>query len=295
LKPQERTGILMILPVLALVGFFTIYPFSYAIYLSFVKYVIFEPQNIGKWVGIKNYAGVISSYYFPEAVSNTLVFTVLSVVTTVILAIGVSLALNEQFKGVGIVRFLILIPWAIPSASAGLMWRWIFHSYGWINKILVPLGIITEPVYFLGRGRLVEVLLIMIAQVWQQLPFCVVILMATLQLVPKELLDSAHVDGANAWQRFRHVTFPFIRIAVVILAAFQAMLAITVYDVVYVFSGGLWGMISYYAFSESFLLGDFGRGAALAITIGITILIVILVILRVLPGQKIYRYSFVEA
>ena len=295
MKPHERTGILMILPVLALVGFFTIYPFSYAIYLSFVKYVIFEPQNIGKWVGIKNYAGVISSYYFPEAVSNTLVFTVLSVVTTVILAIGVSLALNEQFKGVGIVRFLILIPWAIPSASAGLMWRWIFHSYGWINKILVPLGIITEPVYFLGRGRLVEVLLIMIAQVWQQLPFCVVILMATLQLVPKELLDSAHVDGANAWQRFRHVTFPFIRIAVVILAAFQAMLAITVYDVVYVFSGGLWGMISYYAFSESFLLGDFGRGAALAITIGITILIVILVILRVLPGQKIYRYSFVEA
>jgi len=81
----------------------------------------------------------------------------------------------------------------------------------------------------------------------------------------------------------------------VILAAFQAMLAITVYDVVYVFSGGLWGMISYYAFSESFLLGDFGRGAALSITIGITILIVILVILRVLPGQKIYRYSFVEA
>ena len=295
MKPQERTGILMIIPVLTLVGFFTIYPFSYAIYLSFVKYVIFEPQNIGKWIGLKNYAGVLTSYYFSEAVLNTLVFTVLSVVTIVILAIGVSLALNEQFKGVGIVRFLILIPWAIPSASAGLMWRWIFHSYGWINKILVSLGIIHEAIYFLGRGRLVEVLLIMIAQVWQQLPFCVVILMATLQLVPKELLDSAQVDGANAWQRFRHVTFPFIRIAVVILAAFQAMLAITVYDVVYVFSGGLWGMISYYAFSESFLLGDFGRGAALSIAIGITILIVILVILRVLPGQKIYRYSFVEA
>jgi len=295
MKLEERTGILMILPVLALVGFFTIYPFSYAIYLSLVKYIVFEPQSIGKWIGLKNYAGVLSSYYFPEAVLNTLVFTVLSVVTIVVLAIGVSLALNEQFKGVGIVRFLILIPWAIPSASAGLMWRWIFHSYGWINKILVPLGILHEPIYFLGRGRLVEVFLIMIAQVWQQLPFCVVILMATLQLVPKELLDSAQVDGANAWQRFRHVTFPFIRIAVVILAAFQAMLAITVYDVVYVFSGGLWGMISYYAFSESFLLGDFGRGAALSITIGITILIVILVILRVLPGQKIYRYSFVEA
>lgn len=295
MKPQERTGILMIIPVLVLVGFFTIYPFSYAIYLSFVKYVIFEPQNIGKWIGLKNYAGVLTSYYFSEAVLNTLVFTVLSVVTIVILAIGVSLALNEQFKGAGIVRFLILIPWAIPSASAGLMWRWIFHSYGWINKILVTLGIIHESIYFLGRGRLVEVLLIMIAQVWQQLPFCVVILMATLQLVPKELLDSAQVDGANVWQRFRHVTFPFIRIAVVILAAYQAMLAITVYDVVYVFSGGLWGMISYYAFSESFLLGDFGRGAALSITIGITILIVIVVILRVLPGQKIYRYSFVEA
>jgi len=294
-KLQERTGILMIIPVLMLVGFFTIYPFSYAIYLSFVKYVIFEPQNIGKWIGLKNYAGVLTSYYFSEAVLNTLVFTVLSVVTIIILAIGVSLALNEQFKGVGIVRFLILIPWAIPSASAGLMWRWIFHSYGWINKILVPLGIIHESIYFLGRGRLVEVFLIMIAQVWQQLPFCVVILMATLQLVPKELLDSAQVDGANVWQRFRHVTFPFIRIAVVILAAFQAMLAITVYDVVYVFSGGLWGMISYYAFSESFLLGDFGRGAALSIAIGITILFVIIVILRVLPGQKIYRYSFVEA
>jgi len=282
----------MALPAFLLAAFFTVYPFAQAVYLSFIKYVVTSPSDIGRFVGMRNYEAVIWSYYFPEAVTNTIIFTVISVTLILTAAIGVSLALNVNLKGVGIVRFLILIPWAIPPTAAGLMWRFVWDSYGWFNK-LGYLFFGMPQVYLMGRERWIQTILIMISQLWQQLPFCVILITAALLLIPKEVIDSALVDGAGAWQRFRYVTFPFMRTVIALVAAYQALLAITVYDVVYVFTGGTWGMISYYAFAETFQWTNFGRGAAVSMVIAITTLLVIVIILRVLPVEKMYKYTFV--
>jgi multiple sugar transport system permease protein len=276
------------------VAVFTIYPFAYAIYTSFVKDRIYSPQTVGQWNGLGNYAAVVGSAYFITAVANTLVFAIAATSITMLTALGVTELLNNRFRGAGLARFLIFIPWAIPSVAAGLIWRQMFQDSGWINKILGLLGIIHQPMYFLAQGQSVLVLLTVIAQLWQQLPFCVVLLSAVYQLIPREVLDAASVDGASSFRLYRKVTFPYLKTAVAILLVFELIISFNTYDLVYTFAGGAWGLISFYAFAEGFNFGNLGNGAALSVIIGLVALAFVGVILYFLPPEKMYRYSFLS-
>jgi len=291
-KVKEPSPYLFILPTLIIVGFFTLYPFFYAISMSFVRYVIYEPQSIGTFVALRNYEEIINSTYFVEAIINTLIFTAVSVLVIVGAALILALILNQGLKGSNIVRVIMLIPWAIPPAAAGLIWRFMFQSFGWINKVSVDLGIWSEPYYFLSAPRSIQIIFAVVAQMWQQLPFCILLILAVLQLVPKDVIDSSELDGATGLLRLRYVTLPYLKSAIAVVAAFQAILALTTYDMVYTFAGGTYGLISYYAFAEMFQWGNFGHGAALAVILAVMTLIVILLILRIVPPEKLYRYSF---
>jgi len=291
-KVKEPSPYIFILPTLVIVGFFTLYPFFHAISMSLVKYVIYEPKTIGTFIALKNYEEIINSTYFSEAIINTLIFTTVSVMIIVGAALAIALILNQGLRGSNIVRVIMLIPWAIPPAAAGLIWRFMFQSFGWINKVLVDLGIWNEPFYFLSAPRSVQIIFAVIAQMWQQLPFCVLLILAVLQLVPKDVIDSSELDGAVGISRLRHVTLPYLKSALAVVAAYQAILALTTYDMVYTFAGGTYGLISYYAFAEMFQWGNFGHGAALAVVLAIMTLLVILLILRIVPPEKLYRYSF---
>jgi len=289
---REPSPYLFILPALLIVGFFTLYPFFYAISMSLVKYIIYEPQSIGTFVGLRNYEGIIGSTYFIEAFINTLIFTAISVTIIVGVALALALILNQRLRGTNIVKAVMLIPWAIPPAAAGLIWRFMFQSFGWINKIFVDLGIWGEPYYFLSAPRSIQVIFAVVAQMWQQLPFCILLILAVLQLIPNDIIDSSELDGATGLLRLRHVTLPYIKSALAVVAAFQAILALTTYDMVYTFAGGTYGLISYYAFAEMFQWGNFGHGAALSVILAITTLLVILIILKIIPPEKLYKYSF---
>ncbi|GBC70891.1 Trehalose transport system permease protein SugA [Candidatus Calditenuaceae archaeon HR02] len=291
-KNRETSPYFFILPTLLIVGFFTLYPFFYAIYMSLTKYVIYEPNTIGTFVGLKNYEEIISSTYFNEAVINTLVFTMVSVIVIVGVAFAIALILNQGLKGSHVVRVIMLIPWAIPPAAAGLIWRFMFQSFGWINKVFVDLGFWNEPFYFLSAPRSVQIIFAVTAQMWQQLPFCVLLLLAVLQIVPKDVIDSSEIDGAVGMSKLRYIMLPYLKSALAVVAAYQAILALTTYDMVYTFAGGTYGLISYYAFAEMFQWGNFGHGAALAVILAIMTLLVILIILRIVPPEKLYRYSF---
>ena len=294
-KTRRRTDLkpyALILPVLILCGFFTIYPFAQALYYSFINYVIYKPQEQGQFLGFKNYQIVVTSSFFREAMMNTVMFTAFSVSSIVLIAIGVSLVLNQKFRGAGFVRAVMLIPWAIPPAAAGLIWRYMFQSTGWINKVMVDSGLWKEAVYFLAAPRFIQVAYAVVAQLWQQLPFSVLLLLAVMQLIPKDIHDSAEVDGASGFKKFRYITLPFIKSAVGLVAAFQAFLALTTYDLVFAFAGGAFGLISYYTFAATFTWGNFGQGAALGVILALLSLGVIFVILRIVPPEKLYRYSF---
>jgi multiple sugar transport system permease protein len=293
-RQRQRVGLLLILPAVALVAVFTIYPFGYAVYTSLVKDTIYYPQTVGQWNGLGNYDAVVTSDYFASAITNTMIFAIASTTLTMLTALGVTELLNNKFRGAGLARFLIFIPWAIPSVTAGLIWRQMFQDSGWISKILGLLGIIHQPVYFLAQGQSVLVLLTVIAQLWQQLPFCVLLLTAVYQLIPREVIDSASVDGAGSFKLYRAVTFPYLKTAVAILVVYELIISFNTYDLVYTFAGGAWGLISFYAFAESFNFGNLGNGAALSIIMGLVALAFVGMILYFLPPEKMYRYSFLS-
>ena len=291
-RQPDRTGYYMILPALVLVGLFTVFPFAEAIYLSLVNYITYKPQDIGSFAGLNNYVGVANESFFLQSVVNTFMFTAVSTAIIVLIGLGVATVLNQRFRGSSFVTSVMLVSWAVPPAAAGLMWRFMLQSSGWINRILIGLGLIKEPYYFLGAPQVVQILYAVVVQIWQQLPFAVLLLLATMQLVPRSLIDSAEIDGAGSLSRFRDIVFPFIKPAILVVAAFEAFLALTTYDLVYSIAGGEFGLISYYTFAEMFSYSNFGYGAALAVILALMSIVVILVILRIVPPQKLYRYSF---
>src|SRR2546426_1381327 len=244
----------MILPATFLVGLFTIYPFAQAIYLSFVKYITYKPDEIGVFVGLGNFIGATQESFFAESVLNTLWFTGISVLVITLAGLGVAMVLSQKFKGASLVTSIMLVSWAIPPATAGLMWRHMLQSTGWINKILVDLGVWQSPVYFLSMPKVVQILFAVVAQLWQQLPFATLLLLATMQLVPKSVLDSAAMDGAGGFSKFKDVILPFIRPAGIGGGAFLGLLSPTKYDLVFTLSGGQVWLVFFFSFSLLFNL-----------------------------------------
>lgn len=274
----------MILPALALIAVFTIWPFARAIRQSTrIESPIFPPQ----YVGLQNYRDVWNGFYFRDAAENTLLFAGVTVPLLLVLGVMVALLLNEPFVGNTALRIGMLLPWALPAAASGLIWRWIFlDSWGALNAWLYKIGIIENYVDWLTDPNLARMTVIIVF-VWSQLPLAAVFLLAALQSVPEELYSAAAVDGASAFERFRTVTVPGIRSMLVVVALFELLMAVTTFDIVYSLTQGGPGtattLLSYFIWSESFRRLDFGRGSALAIMIALASLVLILILIRAMP------------
>lgn len=281
---QAWTGFLMAAPALFLILIFTLYPFGRAIYQSTrIESPIFPPE----YVGLQNYRDVIDSLYFRTAAQNSAWFALVTVPLLVGLGILVALLLNEPFRGNTALRIGMLLPWALPAAVSGLIWKWIFlDSWGALNAGLYSLGIIDRYIDWLTDTNLAR-LAVVVVFVWAQLPLAAVFLLAALQSIPDELYDAAALDGAGAVGRFWAVTIPGIRPMLVIVALFELLMAITNFDIVYALTQGGPGtattMLTYFTWAESFRRLDFGRGSALAIIIALSSLVVILILIRALP------------
>lgn len=284
---MSRYPIQWLFPVLILVIAFTIYPFGYAIYNSFFQILLVLPTT--PFVGVKNYIDVVSSLYFIEALTNTLLFAVVTAPITVIIALGVARLLLTRFVGRGVLRAVVLLPWAIPGSVSGILWLWIFHGqFGVLNMILWKLGIIDRYIRWLTEPALAR-FAVVVAHIWTQIPFVSVLLMAALTTINKELYEAAEVDGANAFRRLISVTIPHIKGMLIISLIYQLIIGITTYDVVYSMTGGGPGgattLLSYYIWAESFKLLHFGRGAALGVIMALLTFALIMGILKAIPNE----------
>lgn len=285
---HARTGILMVLPVLVLVAIFTLYPFGHAIYESTrLSSPIFAPR----FVGIDNYRDVIGSVYFLDATGTTLTFAGIVVPLLVVLGVLVALLLNEPFFGNTALRAGMLLPWAIPASVAGVIWKWIFFdSYGALNAMLYAGGIIDRYIQWLTTPS-TAMMAVVVVFVWSQLPLAVVMLLAALQAVPDDLYEAAALDGASMLDRFRSITLPHLRPMLVVVALYELLMAISTFDITYSLTSGGPGsattLLSYFTWSESFRMLDFGRGAALAIIIALASLVAILVLIRAMPKDAL--------
>ena len=174
--------------------------------------------------------------------------------------------LNQKFVGRGIVRALILLPWAVPTIVNANLWNWILNAnYGILNRLLMKLGIISDSIAWLSDGG-TALHMIILADTWRMLPLVVIMLLAGLQTVSKSVWEAAVVDGAGAWRRLRAVYIPALKPMILVILVLRTIQAIRVFDIVYVLTKGgpanKTMVISFYSYYETFNYLNYGKGAA---------------------------------
>lgn len=208
---NHRNDYLYVLPALIVMMIVIAYPIYYTIELSFFK----TPPNLQMrdkvWTGLDNYVTVLTSPSFHQVSINTAIWTFFSTLFAFLLGLGAALSLHREFLGRGVLRAVLLIPYVVSAVAASYVWKWLYHSdFGVIGAIAVQLGLSDEPINFLDNVHTVLPSLIVV-NIWKEFSFAMIMLMAGLQTVPEQLLRAAQVDGASAWQRFWHVTFPHLK------------------------------------------------------------------------------------
>ncbi|RWL50358.1 MAG: sugar ABC transporter permease [Mesorhizobium sp.] len=222
------------------------WPFLRTVYYSFTDASLAD-LDARQWVGFDNYFSVLTlpsgrllydgllvDPVWWRAVWNTVRFAVISVACETVLGMIVALSLNADFPGRGIVRAAILIPWAIPTIVSAKMWQWMLNDqFGIINVVLLNLGLIDSKIAWTASADTAMVA-VLIVDIWKTTPFMALLILAALQMLPREILEVARLDGANPWQIFWRVTLPLIRPAVMVAVIFRALDALRIFDLIYV-------------------------------------------------------------
>jgi ABC-type sugar transport system permease subunit len=273
----RRLGITLVMPSLIIVFGFLLFPFLYSLVLSFMNYDLARPQGNG-FIGLRNYFRLTQDAYFLNSVVVTLLFSFASVILEILLGVAIALVMNQNFKGRGILRALIIIPWALPSIVNASMWSWILNAnYGALNALLSQLGIlhaykpwIADPVWAMA--------LIILTNVWKETPFTVIMVLAALQGIPPHLREAAVMDGAGAVRRFLHIVLPMIAQIVMICALLQVIWSLLhTFELVYVITrGGPFNstdIIPMRIYWQTFKGLRFGYGAAMAYLAAVALLV----------------------
>jgi multiple sugar transport system permease protein len=271
IRLSERAwGYLLASPAFLLVGLVAIAPITAALWLSLHRRL--PVFGVEEFVGVWNYVQLWSDDRFWAACQTTLYFTALSVAAELLLGFGLALLLDGLTSGMGgsprWAQVMIVVPWAIPTVVSAQIWAWLYQpDYGLLNYLLHQVSLITQPIDWLADPDwAIHAAIVM--DVWKTAPFAALLLLAGLKTVPRNLYEAARVDGAGAWQQFRHITLPLLMPVVVIVLVFRTMDAVRVFDAVYVLTGGGPGnsteTLSIYAYKTLFQTLQFGYGSTLA-------------------------------
>ncbi len=195
------------------------------------------------WIGARNYlarspdggwSGLLADPLWWTSVRNTLVFTGLSVGLETLLGLVIALVLHRPFPGRGWVRAAVLVPWAIPTVVSAKLWGWILHDqFGLLNDLLLKTGVLHQPLAWTADPGLAMATVVLV-DVWKTTPFMALLLLAALQMLPRDCYEAARVDGIPRWSVFKHITLPLIAPALTVAVTFRALDALRIFDLVYV-------------------------------------------------------------
>ena len=232
---QQLFAYCLVLPVVLLLFGPVGYPLLYAIYVSFTNLVV---GGAGEWVGLANFRYLAGSPVFSSAVWNTIVLVLVSDGLKLAIGLGLALIVNERIPARGVFRSLLMLPWAMPAFVAFLTWRVLYQPIGGgINLVLTKTGLYPEIVDWLGQ-RSTAMPAVIVASVWRGFPFWFISILAALQNISTELYEAARIDGANAWQRFRAVTWPGIKRVVVITTLLSSIWTANSFESVWLLTQG---------------------------------------------------------
>src|SRR5215207_2133049 len=233
-RRRERLGWILTAPTVLMICIVALYPVLRTFFLSFTNARLSGARAVS-FVGISNYTDLLTDSTFLRALWNTTSFTVFSVFFETILGMIVALTIHSNFKGRGVVRTAMLIPWAIPTVVSAQMWAWMYNDvFGVINDLLVVrLGWLPEKIAWLANPRLALPAIIAV-DVWKTTPFMALLLLAGLQLIPGDVYEASTVDGASKVQQFFQITLPLLKPALLVALIFRTLDAFRVFDVIYV-------------------------------------------------------------
>jgi multiple sugar transport system permease protein len=226
---------LLVLPAVILLLGLVGYPFVYAIYISFTDAVV---GNAGHWIGFGNFAYLAQNPSFLSSIFNTILLVIVSDGLKLLIGLGLALLVNRNFKGRGLVRSFLMLPWAMPAFVVFLTWRLLYLPIGGgLSIALQSIGINIGIVDWLGQ-RSTAMPSVIVATVWRGFPFWFISILAALQAISGELYEAARVDGANPWQRFWAVTFPSIRTVLIVTALLSSIWTANSFENVWLLTQG---------------------------------------------------------
>lgn len=273
-------------PALAVILLIALFPLGWTVWESLHLHDLRMPWLGKPFIGLANYREILSDARFWAAMWRTSFFTVASVSLELALGLFLALAMDRSFRGRGLVRAATLVPWAIPTVVAALLWRFIFEAEGGIaNALLLDIRLLDEPLVWL-IGRWTAWVPVILADVWKTTPFVALLLLAGLQNISRDLYEAAAMDGASAGWQLRHITLPLLKPAILVALIFRTLDAFRVFDLIYVLTGGGPGTatepIALYTFTTLLQNLRFGYGSAMSVIIFLVTFLLAVLYIRVL-------------
>jgi trehalose/maltose transport system permease protein len=291
-RSRVQAAWLFLAPMLLTLALVAGWPLARTIWFSFTDARLGAFDDYA-FIGFENYLadydgewfGVLADRLWWRAVWNTVWFTTVSVSIETVLGLVVALTLHSAFPGRGLLRAVILIPWAIPTVVSAQMWKWMLHDqFGVVNDLLLALGLIATPVAWTANADTALWAVVMV-DVWKTTPFMALLILAGLQMLPQDIYEAARVDGVNPIRVFFHVTLPLIRPALMVAIIFRALDALRVFDLVYVLTSNASDTMSMSVYARQQLVDfqDVGLGSAAATLI--FLVIGLLIVVTIVAGR----------
>jgi len=287
---DRRFGLLLAIPATFIVLLLVGGPSLQTIVYSFEKVSFIGPTP---FVGLDNYVRLLNSDEFKDSFRITTVYAAGFVLISTSLGLAFALLLNERFRGRGIARTLLIIPWAAPWLMVGIMWKWFIDAdVGMFNGLLYQFGLIHDYVPFLANpsGALIVTI---VAAAWRQASLSGLLFLAALQTIPPDLPEAATVDGASTLQRFRYVTLPWMRPVLMVVLVTNVIFGFLQFDVIYAMTQGGPGnsttLLSILLYRQIFQFSNVGIGSAIAVVLGLVAFTVGLVFVKFLyRSESVY-------
>ncbi|GAB2553903.1 carbohydrate ABC transporter permease [Gracilibacillus alcaliphilus] len=279
------------LPALIFVLIFMIYPIVYNIIVSFQDLTLMNLKTGGQFIGLDNYTNVLGTATFSVALKNTVIYTVSCIFFQIVIGYLLAVFLNQDFPFRNFFRSIMLLAWMTPLVITGSLFTWLFDvDYGVINYILTSLHIISEPVNWLGQQS-TALTAIIITNIWIGIPFNMILILAAMQSLPKDVYEAATVDGSNKLQTFWHITLPLLRPQLLVIIVLGIIYTFKVFDLILIMTGGgpvnATTVLPFYGYQLAFVNFNFGESGVVATVILCILLIIASIYLYMMKKEEV--------
>jgi multiple sugar transport system permease protein len=292
-RTSYKFYLVLLLPAFLILLSIIVAPICQSILLSLHRIVIGLPQLKAPFIGLENYEELSGDPVARHSFFITSIFVGITTFVELLIGLLLALMIHRKFKGRGILRACILIPWAIPTVVSAQMWRFLFNdAFGMVNYLLFGVKtVLYIPWLALPHTALLSIIT---ADIWKTSSFAALLILAGLQVIPNELYHAAKVDGASVWRRFWNITWPLIRPALLVALLFRTIDAFRVFDLAFVMTQGgpadATNVLQLYGYKKMFVEGWVGYGSAISVGVFIILLFLAIVYVRMV-GQRLVKAS----